>query len=254
MPRCSKEEVEKLEKLSAGQRIAWAADRYGEGVIATSSFGRESAVLLHLISINAPALPIIFLDTGFLFKETMEFKEELKERLNLNIREVRPQIERDCFVEKYGPIYRDDPDFCCGCNKSEPMKRALEGVGCWISGLRRDQSPLRANLGVIEESEGGGPSHSPRSVSRLNLYPLIDWPRERLEEYLERHGLPRHPLAGQGYTSIGCEPCTSRPSEGGDARSGRWAGHEKTECGIHLINGKFQPSGRTGSDTTDRQA
>jgi phosphoadenosine phosphosulfate reductase len=200
-----------------------------ETTVATSSFVADSAVLLHLISRVAPRLPVIVLNTGFLFPETLEYKDQLQRMLGLNLREVTPLVTREQFLARHGPVYRSNPDFCCGRNKVEPMRRALAGVECWISGVRRDQTSARARLPVLERQNDG--------LYKLN--PIIDWDQQRVREYAARHGLPEHPLAAEGYCSIGCEPCTAKPRPGGDSRSGRWPGHAKTECGIHFL---FEPA------------
>src|SRR5690242_17526286 len=119
---------EDLQRLSAEERIAWAVQRFPASTVASSSFGADSAVLLHLISRVAPRLPIVFLNTGFLFAETLGYKTHLEQLLSLNIREVGPALEREAFLDRHGPVFRSNPDFCCGCNKVEPMRRALEGV------------------------------------------------------------------------------------------------------------------------------
>lgn len=221
-------EPQEFELLSAEERIARAVRHWPDTTVATSSFGADSAVLLHLISQTAPRLPVIVLNTGFLFPETLEYMERLQRLLDLNIREVTPLMPREEFLARHGPVYRSNPDFCCGCNKVEPMRRALAGVTCWISGVRRDQTSARARLPVLERQNDG--------LYKLN--PMIDWDQNQVREYIARHGLPEHPLAAEGYRSIGCEPCTAKPRPDGDARSGRWPGHAKTECGIHFL---FEP-------------
>jgi phosphoadenosine phosphosulfate reductase len=222
-------EPQEFEPLSAEERIARAVRYLPETTVATSSFGADSAVLLHLISRVAPRLPVIVLNTGFLFPETLEYKDQLQRMLGLNLREVTPLVTREQFLARHGPVYRSNPDFCCGRNKVEPMRRALAGVECWISGVRRDQTSARARLPVLERQNDG--------LYKLN--PIIDWDQQRVREYAARHGLPEHPLAAEGYCSIGCEPCTAKPRPGGDSRSGRWPGHAKTECGIHFL---FEPA------------
>lgn len=221
-------EADNLQRLSAEERIVWAVQRFPQSTVASSSFGADSAVLLHLISRVAPRLPIVFLNTGFLFPETHDYKARLEHLLDLNIREVRPALEREAFLDRHGPVYRSNPDFCCGCNKVEPMQRALAGVECWIAGVRANQTAQRARMSTLERQADG----------LHKLHPILDWETERVLEYAQRHRLPAHPLVAEGYGSIGCEPCTAKPQAGGDARSGRWAGRAKTECGIHYL---FEP-------------
>lgn len=209
--------------LEAGNRIAWAVERFGERMALTSSFGAQSAVLLHLATRVAPRIPVYFINTGFLFRETLDFKAELEAALGLAIQEFRPRISRAELLRAHGRLYASDPDACCRINKVDVLQSAIADVDCWISGVRQAQAASRENKAVLEQRKDG----------RFKLHPLVDWPDEWVADYLRRYDLPVHPLAEQGYASIGCEPCTAKPTLGGDARSGRWAGTTKTECGIH---------------------
>lgn len=226
-----------LEGMSTTDRIRWAAQTYPGKTVATSSFGADSAVLLHLISQAALGLPVLFLNTGFLFDETVAFRATLEARLKLNVREIRPLLEPKEFLYRHGPAYEDRPDFCCDQNKVQPLRRALEGVACWISGVRRDQTEARGRMRILER-----PLNGP-----VKLNPLLDWDQERIDAYLAQHDLPRNPLVSEGYTSIGCWPCTALPADLSDLRSGRWAGKEKTECGLHLTD---EPSLRTAEPSS----
>jgi phosphoadenosine phosphosulfate reductase len=217
-------DMESLALASAEDRLRWAAQTFPGTAVVTSSFGADSAVLLHLLSRAAPQIPVLFLNTGFLFAETLRFKEALTAQLGLDVREIRPEIGPEEFLERHGPAYEESPNFCCDRNKVQPLRKALEGVSCWIAGVRRDQTQTRARLGVVERQPAG----------MLKLHPLIDWDQQRIDRYLDRHGLPRNPLVAEGYTSIGCWPCTALPADLSDLRSGRWANSGKTECGLHL--------------------
>ncbi len=215
---------ERLDQMSAGEILTWAWGTFGPQVVASSSFQTQSVPLLHIISQVCPEMPIIFIDTGFHFLETLAFRDELQARYGLNIVVMRPTIGKGELLAKYGEgLYRHDPDLCCYINKVEPMQRALSGARAWISGIRRGQTAHRKTLCVIE----------PQSSDQLKIHPMINWTKEQLWEYTNRHLLPSHPLFTAGYLSIGCAPCTRPVFAGEDERAGRWAGTEKNECGLH---------------------
>ncbi|MBN1994017.1 MAG: phosphoadenylyl-sulfate reductase [Anaerolineae bacterium] len=210
---------------SAEEILQWAWDTFGSHVTASSSFQTQSVPLLHLISQVCPEMPVIFLDTGFHFPETLAFRDNLHTRFGLNLVIVRPAIEKSQLADQYGAaLYRRDPDLCCYIHKVEPMQRALAGFEGWISGIRRDQTANRQNLPVLE-TQPTGP---------LKIYPLLEWTRAQIDEYIQRHQLPTHPLFAKGYRSIGCAPCTRPVLLNEDDRAGRWAGIDKNECGLHL--------------------
>ena len=188
-----------------------------------SSFGAEAAVALHLLSEVAPHTPVLFLDTGMHFGQTPPYRDALVARLGLaDVRTVGPADA--AAADPRGDLWRRDPDACCDLRKVRPLAQATPGFDCLIGGRKRFHGAGRARLPLYELTDG---------QVRLNL--LADWDGERLEAYRRLHDLPRHPLAAQGYRSIGCWPC-SQPSGEADAgvRDGRWAGQAKTECGIHL--------------------
>ncbi len=189
-----------------------------------TSFGAESAVLLHMVSEIDPALPVIFLDTGKLFGETLRYRDELVRRLGLtDVRSVAPDPADLKAVDPDGTLWAGRPDRCCHIRKVLPLQRALSGIDTWITGRKRYQGGERSRLAVVE-TQGG----------RVKVNPLANWSQGDIDGYFAAHGLPRHPLQADGYLSIGCMPCTDRASDPDDARSGRWAGRGKTECGIHL--------------------
>jgi len=213
----------RLERLAPRERLAFAVERFGEDLLFTSSFGAQSAVLLHLWSVVARSLPVVFIDTGFLFPETLRYRDELTQRLGLTLRILRPDVAHAAFVERYGDdIQRKDPDFCCGVNKVAPLAPLRETARAWVSGLRRDQSKTRADVSVLE-ADG----------SLVRVHPIADFTKADVAAHLERHGLPEHPLVARRYLSIGCAPCTRAVAEGEDERAGRWAWSGKTECGLH---------------------
>ncbi len=216
-------ESERLERLSPEERLAFAVERFGDGLLFTSSFGAQSAVLLHLWSVVARSLPVVFIDTGFLFPETLRYRDELAARLGLTVRILRPDVAHETFVERYGDgIQRSDSDFCCGVNKVAPLAPLREAARAWVSGLRRDQSKTRANAAILE-ADG----------HLVRVHPIADFTKSDVTAYLEKQALPEHPLVARRYLSIGCAPCTRAVGDGEDERAGRWAWSGKTECGLH---------------------
>lgn len=208
--------------------LQWAFETFEQDVAATSSFQSQSVPLLHLIAGIAPQIPILFLDTGFHFPETLEFRDRLEEEFGLDVRSLKTKIGHDGFRQKHGELHRRDPDLCCHLNKVEPLERALEGYQAWISGVRRDQTKARSNTPVFSQLENG----------IYKICPMVSWTSKDIWRYMNKHDLPDHPLFSEGYFSIGCAPCTRRPGSGGGERNGRWAGREKTECGIHTELGR----------------
>lgn len=202
-----------------------------------SSFGAESAVLLHMAAEIDPALEVVFIDTLRLFGETLRYRDTLIARLGLtNVRTVRPKEAAVSVADPKSLLFARNPDQCCFIRKVEPLQRALEGHDAWISGRKRFQSSGRAELPLFEAADG-----------RVKVNPLAHWTRERIEAYFEDHDLPRHPLEKEGYLSIGCMPCTDRVGAGEDARDGRWRGRDKDECGIHVALGAASPIGGAGA-------
>ena len=195
-------------------------------VAVVSSFGTESAVLLHLVAQADRNIPVIFVDTLKMFDETLLYRETLIENLGIvNSEAVQPDLSVLAARDESGLRWSYDPDGCCDIRKVEPLARAKSGLDAWISGRKAFQSQTRANLPRFEIEEG-----------RLKINPLGDWTKDDLEAYFAKHDLPRHPLEAQGYLSVGCEPCTSPVAPGEDPRAGRWRGWDKTECGIHSPN------------------
>lgn len=194
-----------------------------------SSFGAESAVLLHLVAEVAPALPILFLETHKHFAETIAYRDTLIAHLGLTgLRIVEPDPAVIAKKDESGLRWSYDPDGCCEIRKVLPLRAALEPFDASLTGRKAFQASTRANLPrfEIDNSDAQG---------RLKVNPLITWLPEQIEAYMIEHDLPRHPLVAQGYPSIGCAPCTARVKPGEDPRSGRWAGWDKTECGIHVV-------------------
>ena len=198
-------------------------------VALVSSFGAESVVLLHLVSVLAPQTPVIFVDTRMLFQETLDYQRELADRLHLcDIRTIRARKTRTDFEDPDGTLHQFSTDACCNIRKVEPLEHALAGFDGWITGRKRFQN---ADRGTIDFFENEGDF-------RIKVNPLAHWGREDLDDYITNNNLPRHPLVAKGYPSIGCAPCTSPVKPGEDPRAGRWRGQAKTETGIQFVGGK----------------
>ena len=214
-----------METWSTEAILRWAWETLGPAVAASSSFQTQSAPLLYLIGQVCPAMPVIFLDTGFHFPETLAYRDELQARLGLNIVTARPAVEQSQLLQQYGEgLYRRDPDLCCYIHKVEPMQRATAGLRGWVNGVRRDQTANRGVLRTLEAQPDG----------LLKIHPMLNWTKRDVWAFIERHDLPAHPLLSKGYPSIGCAPCTRPVAPGEDDRAGRWAGTDKTECGLHV--------------------
>lgn len=198
-------------------------------VAMVSSFGADSAVLLHMIAQIDPKLPVLFIDTLALFPETLAYQKTLAAEFGLrNVQAISPEREAVFAQDADGLLHVSDSQSCCRLRKADPLARALKGYDGWITGRKRFQAETRASLNRVElEPETG----------RMRLNPLADWTAQDIHRYFDAYDLPRHPLVAQGYLSIGCKPCTTRVMAGEDPRAGRWRGQNKTECGIHFIGG-----------------
>ena len=192
----------------------FAADR----IMVTSSFAATSAYFLHIISRIRPEQKIFFINTGFHFTKTLEYRDYLIELYNLRVEDIRPDPHHFHYA-KEERLYETDPDLCCAVNKVQPLEAVKEGFDVWVSSLMRWQTDHRAELQIFEERRG-----------LVKFNPMIDVTREERDAYIRDHALPFHPLVAEGYASIGCSHCTVK----GEGRSGRWRGKPKTECGLHL--------------------
>jgi phosphoadenosine phosphosulfate reductase len=198
-----------------------------------SSFGAEAAVLLHMVASIDRGVPVLFIDTGKLFGETLRYRDALAARLGLaDVRTLRPDPAHVARADGDGMLWHRDADGCCGLRKVAPLGAALHGFAAWISGRKRFHGGLRAGLPAVECLDG-----------RLKLNPLATWTAPEIDAAFAARGLPPHPLAAEGYASVGCMPCTAPAAAGADRRAGRWAGSAKTECGIHLALRPRRPSG-----------
>lgn len=230
-PRFSEHDALRLNRMFRGsttQEMLEAVIRDGlAGDLAVvSSFGAESAVLLHLVASVDARVPVLFLDTGKHFPETLAYRDTLVERLGLDLVVLSPDPADLAAKDETGLRWSYDPDGCCAIRKVRPLEKALAGYDASFTGRKAFQAATRANLPrfEIDTSDAQG---------RLKINPLIDWDAGQIEAYFIAHDLPRHPLIAAGYPSIGCSPCTSQVAPGEDPRSGRWKGWDKTECGIH---------------------
>jgi phosphoadenosine phosphosulfate reductase len=212
--------------------VNWAAAEFGDDLVMTSSFGAESALLLHMATQIRHDINVIMIDTGYLFPETHLFMEELRAKLNLNVWSFRTKNDPIQWLQTVGendPTWRDDVDRCCAVNKNEPMERAMNQLKpkAWLRGIRRKQSSIREDRKFVEWS---------KRYKCFAVSPILNWGGRQISDYLRENDLPYHPLWEKGYLSIGCNPqsCTRSVGAGEHARSGRWSSQEKTECGLHL--------------------
>ncbi|MDE3202138.1 MAG: phosphoadenylyl-sulfate reductase [Acidobacteriota bacterium] len=193
----------------------------------TCSFQAEDMVVVHMVRAVLPDVPVIFLETGYHFAETIAYRDRMAAEWKLNLFNVQAEMSVAEQESKFGILNQTAPDRCCGIRKVEPLFRALGGYETWLTGLRREQSKSRTNLQVEEDFT------LPGGKVLRKLSPLAEWTARDVWQYAEAHNIPLLPLYEKGYTSIGCEPCTSLPFDSNDPRSGRWSG-KKLECGIHI--------------------
>lgn len=219
------------DEMDAQGVLSQASELLSGDLAVVSSFGADSAVLLHVVSQVNPSLPVMFLETGKHFKETLEYVEMLKKLFGLtNVTTLRPSEDDVARFDPTGQLWETDPDSCCHIRKTDPLNGALEVFGGWVTGRKRFQTTERGVLPHFELT----------SDDRIKVNPLAYWNNEDVDAYKAKYDLPDHPLYGDGYKSIGCAPCTSVVAEGEDPRSGRWRGLNKTECGIHFdFNGEI---------------
>jgi phosphoadenosine phosphosulfate reductase len=204
--------------------LATAVEMFGPRLALVSSFGAESAVLLHLAAQADPDIAVLFLDTGMLFAQTLDYRRSLAAKLGLTgVRDLRPSFQDLAVSDPDAELWKTDTDACCNIRKVLPLEASLGGFDAWITGRKRFHGGDRLRLPVVEAADG-----------RIKFNPLANWSKADLDAYAVAHDLPAHPLVAAGFPSIGCWPCTSAVEEGADARAGRWVGSQKTECGIHV--------------------
>jgi phosphoadenosine phosphosulfate reductase len=214
---------ERLADASAAEIIAWARETFGDSLVVASSMADTH--LVHVAQAAAPGIDVLFLDTGYHFAETIGTRDAVAQAYQVNLLSITPKqtvAEQDA---EYGPKLHDrDPDRCCALRKVEPLERGLKPYAAWINGMRREESPTRADIRVVDYD-------AKRNMVKIS--PIAAWTQQQVDAYIEENSVLINPLFFDGYTSIGCQPCTRRPLPGEDPRAGRWAGSAKTECGLH---------------------
>lgn len=225
-----------LQTMPFDERLVWCWQEFGARAAVGTSFQGAGLVILHRAKVLGLPFPAFTMDTGLLFPETEQFMEETERRLGITIERLRPEQTVAEQAAEHGPeLWNRSPDLCCTLRKVLPLQNKLAELDVWITGVRRQQSGARSRVGILERYLAD-PIRE-RYVYKLN--PLANWTRERVRAYLKEHDLPINPLKLQGYTSIGCQPCTRRLTPGEtDDRAGRWTGFDKTECGIHTFLGE----------------
>lgn len=223
-----------LEAATPQEILRWAVQTYGQKLTMATAFGAEGCVLLDMLAKvrdETGFFPDVFnLDTGYQFGQTLALKTQIEHKYGIQIRAVQPHegilaAEAKSKGETGGPLYKSDPNECCYWRKVAPLAGAVEGFEAWITAIRRDQTPERAGAAIV------GPD---KQFPLVKINPLANWSREKVWAYIKEQGVPYNPLHDQGFPSIGCWPCTKPVVAGQDDRAGRWAGTEKTECGIHV--------------------
>ena len=222
-PRQADEAGRALAGASPEQIVRWAWELFRGEAVLSSSFQPQSLPLLHIVSRVAPQMPVLFLDTGHHFEETLAFRDRIVGAWALNLQVVRP----DPDLDPGGDLHRSDPQRCCYLRKVVPMRRALEQYRAWVTGIRPDQTPERSGLQPVEWV----------SAELVRVHPLASWRAGDVQRYREEHQLPRSPLSRLGYESVGCAPCTAPPASREQPREGRWPGTGQTECGLHTDPG-----------------
>lgn len=213
------------EPMTAREAIAWGHERFGDRLVFASSFSLEDVLLIDLACAAGIRPRVFYLDTGVLFPQTYELIGRIAERYGIEPERVLPLLTLEEQAAEYGEkLWVRSPDQCCGIRKVEPLRRYLAGQEAWVTGIHRDQSPTRANAPRVTFDEAFG---------LVKLNPIVDWTMQDVRRYVAANDVPYNPLHDQGYPSIGCVPCTRAVKPGEDPRGGRWAGFEKTECGLH---------------------
>ena len=217
-----------FEGAMPGEIVRWAWETLGPRVGMSTAFGASGMVLIDIVRKEVPDLPVFTIDTGFLFRETLELKARVERRYGLKIETLHPRLSVEEQEKRFGAaLYGRNPGKCCAMRKVEPMQRKLADLDGWITGLRRDQSSNRSSTRILETYQVG----SARYILKVN--PMAAWTRKDVWDYILLHEVPYNPLMDQGYPSLGCRPCTRKAEAGSGERSGRWAGTSKDECGIH---------------------
>jgi phosphoadenylyl-sulfate reductase (thioredoxin) len=226
--------ADQLQGRSASEVLTWAAERFAPRLTFATGFGAEGCVIIDLIARHHLPIDLFTLDTGLLFPETYELWRRLEARYNVKIRAVRPVQSVEAQAAAHGPrLWERDPDLCCDLRKTRPMQMALAGFDAWITGIRRDQTADRAHARVTEWDA---------RLGLVKVNPLLTWTSDDVWRHVRMHDVPTNPLYSEGYSSIGCYPCTTPVAPGEDPRAGRWRGRGKTECGLHARVIKVTPA------------
>jgi phosphoadenosine phosphosulfate reductase len=218
-------ESQKLESATPQQILQYAVDRFAPNFTMATAFGPEGMTIIHMLATIAPETPIFNLDTGYQFKETLELRERVKEKYGIEVEYKLP----DTTVEEYeaqhgGPLYKTNPNQCCFDRKLRVLHEAAKGKHAWASAIRRDQSPDRAKAPIVGWD---------RKFQLVKISPLANWTKKEVWSLISSEDIPYNPLHDQGFSSVGCFPCTRAVQPGEDERAGRWSGFQKTECGLH---------------------
>lgn len=219
---------QELETATPQEILGWAVQRFAPRFTMATAFGPEGMTIIHMLAEIAPDTPIFNLDTGYQFEETLELRERVKLRYGIAVELKKP----DLTVEQYealhgGPLYETNPNQCCFDRKIKVLRQAIRGFHAWASGIRRDQSPDRALAPIVAWD---------KKFNVVKVSPLVNWTKKEVWQMIVDHDIPYNPLHDQGYTSIGCWPCTRAVLFGEDERAGRWSGSAKTECGLHTLD------------------
>lgn len=227
-----KEASQRLESATTQEILRWAWETFGPRAAIGTSFQGAGLVMIHIARQNRFDFPVFTLDTGLLFPETLALKERLEAHFGIQIESLHPDQTVDQQAQTHGPeLWKRDPDLCCAMRKVVPLQSKLSELDCWITGLRRQQSETRENVGIAELYAFDEASQ--RDIVKLN--PMAKWGRKEVWDYLHKESIPYNPLHDQGYRSIGCLPCTQKAGDGEGERAGRWTGFGKVECGIHTF-------------------
>ncbi len=219
---------EELESASPQEILRWAVERFAPRFTMATAFGPEGMVLIHMLAEIAPETPLFNLETGYQFAETLELRERVRERYGIEIEYKRPELSVEAYEAQHGgPLYKTQPDQCCFDRKIKLLYQAVEGKHAWASAIRRDQSADRARAAIVGWD---------KKFRLVKVSPLANWTKNDVWKMITDHDIPYNPLHDQGYTSIGCWPCTRAVMFGEDERAGRWSGFQKTECGLHSLD------------------
>jgi phosphoadenosine phosphosulfate reductase len=229
-------ESDRLESAEPADVLAWAAGRFSPRLTMATAFGPEGMVLIHFLAEVAPDTHIFNLETGYQFPETLQLRDRIAERYGIEVELKRPELTVEQYETAHGgPLYNSNPDQCCFDRKISVLRRSIAGMDAWISAIRRDQSNDRAQAPIVGWD---------KKFQLVKVNPLANWTKQQVWQMITDHDIPYNPLHDQGYTSIGCWPCTRSVMFGEDERAGRWSGTAKTECGLHTLD-EFPDPDRT---------